>query len=146
MQRSREITWLVDESTGCWICTSHAASPEYPRIRDRLGNKVTIARLFYERYNGNIPGGLLLRHTCDNRRCINPEHLLVGTNADNVRDRVERNRSAIGERNGSAKLNTLQINAIRSDISCTQSQLASRYGVSQGAISLIKRFKLRKVC
>lgn len=48
--------------------------------------------------------GLVVRHTCDNARCINPEHLIIGTHADNMRDAVERNRNAKGIRNGHAKL------------------------------------------
>lgn len=48
--------------------------------------------------------GLVIRHVCDNPRCINPEHLIIGTQADNMRDMVERNRHAKGMKNGHAKL------------------------------------------
>ena len=52
----------------------------------------TIARHYYRHYNGEIPDGLVVRHTCDNTQCINPNHLLLGTHADNVRDKMERGR------------------------------------------------------
>ncbi|MFN8696309.1 MAG: hypothetical protein ACK50D_13240 [Burkholderiales bacterium] len=54
----------------------------------------------------------MLRHKCDNPKCCNPLHLTKGTVADNVRDRVERGRSAIGSRNGRTKLTPEQALAI----------------------------------
>lgn len=68
------------------------------QLRDN-GKKIRfrLHRLSYEVYNGIIPEGMVVRHTCDNPPCINPKHLLVGTNADNVRDRVSRGRSAVGK-------------------------------------------------
>lgn len=51
-------------------------------------------------YNGELLSTDIVRHTCDTPSCINPKHLLKGTHLDNVRDRVKRNRSAIGSKNG----------------------------------------------
>ena len=53
-------------------------------------------RFVWEQHNGPIPEGMVIRHTCDVPDCVNPEHLLLGTQADNIRDKVERNRQWCG--------------------------------------------------
>ena len=57
--------------------------------------------------------GWVVRHTCDNRKCINPEHLVIGTQQDNMDDMKKRNRSAKGEAHGRAKLSEVDIKTIR---------------------------------
>lgn len=75
----------------------------------------------------------LLRHSCDTPICVTVEHLLPGTHADNVRDRVERNRSASGLRNGRARLGPEAIREIQeSAVSVTA--LAKKFGVDCRAI------------
>lgn len=59
----------------------------------RMGGNVKVHRLVYELVSGENISGLLVRHTCDNIKCINPDHLLKGTPADNSRDMVERGRN-----------------------------------------------------
>ena len=58
--------------------------------------------------------GWVIRHKCDNPRCINPQHLLLGTQMENVQDRVKRGRDALGEANGLAKLTAQDVLFIRS--------------------------------
>lgn len=96
-------------------------------------------RVFYERYNGPIPPGLLVRHTCDNPGCVNPDHLEVGTKQDNMDDMKERGRSPKndGERNPATSLTVEQVRAIFVDTR-TQGAIAADYGIHRTAVNLIQ--------
>lgn len=77
--------------TDCHEFTGHINIDGYGDVWF-LGQYVEAHRLSFILYKGAIPLGHVVRHTCDNRRCVNPAHLIVGTPADNVKDMVERNR------------------------------------------------------
>ena len=86
---------------------------------------------------------VVVRHSCDNPRCINPAHLELGTVADNNRDRDERGRAALGMRHGKAKLTDDEVIAIRERYALggeSHRSLAAEYGVSHKVIGkLIRR-------
>lgn len=88
-----------------------------------------------------VPAGMLVRHKCDNPRCINPGHLELGTHADNMNDRNIRNRGAKGSRHGRTVLDEEAVNKIREllAVGATQRDLAARFGVSQRTIGRISR-------
>jgi hypothetical protein len=90
--------------------------------------------------------GITIRHSCDNPSCINPEHLLAGGQIDNVKDRVDRDRSAKGERHGFSKLTESQVRKIpelrREGL--TQKEIADEFGCHHSSISLIERGLLWK--
>ena len=95
-------------------------------------------RVAYRISNGEIPAGALVRHTCDNKPCVNPAHLLVGTAKDNARDAVERGRYRRGADNGRARLTPQQVDEIRRCWpSETQVSMARRFGVSRSAIQWV---------
>lgn len=64
------------------------------------GRNVTTHRASWELANGTIPAGLWVLHRCDNPPCVNPAHLFLGTNRDNIADRHAKGRDASGDRNG----------------------------------------------
>lgn len=105
------------------------------------GVSVGAHRLAYETWVGPIPEGFLVRHKCDNPPCINPEHLEVGTPADNARDMIERGRKVVtrGEARHNAKLTEDQVIQIRELYSegVGQMDLATRFGVTNKNISAI---------
>jgi hypothetical protein len=75
-------------------------------------------------------------HKCDNRRCCNPNHLFLGTNYDNVVDKVEKERQARGESHGMSRLTEAQVREIREkwgNKKNTQNQLANEYGLKNKA-------------
>lgn len=77
---------------GCWLWDGGLDKDGYPNyIRDNLIRKRP-SRVSYEVFNGDIPEGQIVRHTCDNPSCVNPTHLVVGTWQDNMNDKMERGR------------------------------------------------------
>lgn len=94
-------------------------------------------RVAYQLAHGNIPDGMFVCHSCDNRLCINPDHLWLGSARDNVVDMVIKGR---GRYNPRKKLSDEAMDALRHEILSgeTQRALAAKYGVSQSYISMLK--------
>lgn len=82
--------------------------------------------------------GKIVRHTCDNPPCINPEHLVLGTHADNMKDRNIRGRAAKGSKHGESKLSNEDVLAIRQSVGITLCELGEKYGVHHSTISRVK--------
>ena len=80
----------------------------------------------------------VIRHTCDNKWCINPEHLIQGSHSDNVKDRVVRNRSAKGINNGRSKLSEESVINIFNDNTTPKTLLAKKFDIDPKVIRDIK--------
>lgn len=139
----------------CWPWIACRDRKGYGRVS--FGGRMFFAhRLIWILVRGAIPTGVCVLHYCDNPPCCNPDHLFLGTNADNIADRTAKGRSAAGERNGlsvhpecvprirgerngSAKLTEAIVRIIRAKRieGHTQTELAATYGVAQSAISRI---------
>ena len=124
----------------CWDWIAGLTSSGYGSFQ--LGPISAAHRVAWLLTNGS-PGVLHVLHKCDNRRCVNPGHLFLGTNADNVADRVRKGRSArqTGESDGQAKLRAVDIFAIRQRLARGEFQkdIAGDYGVTQRCISYVAR-------
>lgn len=129
--------WEITDS-GCWEWRG-CRSRGYGVLR-KEGINHLVHRLVYTQHHGPIPEGHVVRHTCDNPPCINPDHLLTGTQADNVRDAVSRRRFPSGPEHWNSKLSADQISEIRTALTngATGRSLATLYSVSEATISYIR--------
>lgn len=130
--------------TGCWNWVFSKRPDGYGQVSFR-GRPYAAHRVSYEVYRGNIPGGLSVLHKCDNPGCVNPDHLFLGTQTDNMSDMTAKGRRAFlrGSSHGRAKLMEADIVAIRSSSETAQA-LADSLGVSRRLVNLIRQRKIWK--
>lgn len=128
----------------CWTWMASTRNG-YGRMRLSEQNRtVTAHRFSWEIYNEEIPEGMLVCHHCDNPPCVNPNHLFLGTQVDNVQDMIEKGRGSdnSGEMNGRAKLSRKDIDRIRELYKTTDTsywELSMWFGVGETQIGRIIR-------
>ncbi len=88
--------YLINEDTDCWEWTAALNNIGYGMFRWATGKMRTAHRASYELHKGPIPAGLSVCHSCDNPKCVNPEHLWAGTMKDNFDDMVSKGRAKLG--------------------------------------------------
>lgn len=128
----------VVSDTGCWNFNS-VRKDGRANVFFFGGRYMVAYRASFAMHKGPIPTGLQVLHRCDNPRCVNPDHLWVGTQVDNLEDCVAKGRNAVfvGEAHGQAKLTEDDVRAIRAEYAAggvTLRALASRYGMSVGGL------------
>jgi len=133
----------VERSDTCWNWLGSKSEDGYGWFTE---NKKTITahRYSYLLHKGEIPEGNLIRHTCDNRDCVNPDHLILGTPADNSLDMILRDRQAKGDKNGAAVLTEAQAREILEEYKTDKqsgrlygslARLSQKYGVDKQVVS-----------
>lgn len=127
---------------GCLLFTGHKDECGYGRI-NRDGKLVRVHRAVWERDNGPIPEWHVVMHSCDKPACIEPAHLSLGTQEENIRDMDRKGRriSLVGQEHGNSKLTDTDIPSIRARLSDGQTcaAIARDYQVSEGLIRHIKK-------
>jgi hypothetical protein len=129
----------VQRGDGCWIWQGAISSSGYGRIDLRYTHRIAYAVM-----RGPIPEGMFVCHTCDVPTCVRPDHLFVGSAADNLRDMLSKGRGvgcrAFGELGGGAKLTIEQVRDIRrryTGMRGEKAALSREYGVSDTTIGHI---------
>lgn len=124
----------------CWQWSAYLSRDGYGKVNDSDGKKLGAHRASYRIAYGDIPEGLDVLHRCDNRSCVNPAHLFLGTDQDNMDDMRTKGRQRYlrGSELPQAKLTEEQVREIRSS-TLAQRALAAVFGINQALVSRIRR-------
>lgn len=127
-----------DGPGGCWLWAGYRDRDGYGVLNSR--KKIHKAhRLSYEIHHGPIQSGLCVCHSCDVPSCVNPAHLFLGTNYDNVKDKVDKGRQLRGEQHGRATLCAYEVRQIKAarEIGWKVREIGYRFGISHQTVSKI---------
>ena len=136
--KARFLSHVNKNSDGCWVWKGGLHKRGYGIFW--LEGKGQLAhRISFSLFKRDLKPTENVLHKCDNPQCVNPKHLIAGTQADNMRDMIEkgRDRKAFGENAGKAKLTEVDVKIIRSSNS-TALELAEIFGVSRSQIYYIR--------
>lgn len=133
----------VDKSNlgGCWEWTAHF-SGGYGRLCTRVDGKwkhQNVHRLSWVIHYSDIPDGLFVCHKCDNKKCVNPEHLFLGTPADNMHDKMKKGRDVSNGTYANSRLtagDVLKVFELREQ-GLTHQQIADQFQLSRPSITYL---------
>ncbi len=133
---------LVGE--GCWIWKGYKDKNGYGKFCVGSGVNISAHRFSYELHYEPIQSGFLVRHLCNNPACCNPKHLAVGSQVDNMRDRLEAGNCPMGEKHPMCKFSDEVVKQVIS-LTGTYQSIGERFGMSRSQVGNIKRGTQRKI-
>jgi len=126
----------IDPETGCWNWNKTITWKGYGLTFYK--KQIHAHRLSYILFRGEIPHGKFVCHKCDNRKCVNPDHLFIGTAKENSLDAVAKGRIVSGDSHYNSKLTSDQVVQIKSMLGdSSQSEIARIFNVNQTTIWMI---------
>ena len=128
-----EARFIPEPMSGCWLWIGNT-------LTKRGGYGVFTCRpdrLAWHLYRGGVPANTHILHRCDNPLCVNPDHLFLGDQTTNMKDKCSKSRQDRGESHGMAKLTSAAVLKIRSS-DAPGAELARRYGVTHATICDIR--------
>lgn len=139
----------VDKSGDCWLWIGKLTSNGYGQFS--INRKMVRAhRVSWELHHDTIPSGMYVCHTCDNKLCVRPEHLFLGTPKDNMQDMLKKGRGrfvkVFGENNGNAKLTSSDVERIKALLATghyLHKEIAQMVGVHRSTVSYIRARHIR---
>lgn len=140
-----ENKYIPEPNSGCWLWLGSITRLGYGMMHLKKKNRLA-HRISYRFYKGPIAPGMQVQHTCDVRCCVNPDHLVLGTQLENMRASSVRKRypNRKGSKHPLSKLSEQDVLEIRNasfEKRGDQERLARKYGVSHSAIRLVRNFK-----
>lgn len=138
--RARFLTKVDRQPSGCWEWTARLDKHGYGRFALSGGERRLAHRASWELAHGPVPPGLCVLHRCDNRRCVNPDHLFLGTPKDNTQDMLSKGRCRPrrGDMVWSAKITAADVVRIRTSAGPAKA-LAQEYGLSLSSVYSIRK-------
>jgi hypothetical protein len=124
----------VQKTENCWLWIGAKGADGYGLIRNDKKYLSRAHRLVWEINNGQIPKGMLVCHRCDNRACVRPDHLFLGTPKDNTQDMMRKGREAFGALRKLTFEQAREIRKLHSKDKLSPRTLANRYGVRRSVI------------
>lgn len=139
--------WMsVEKGPDCWLWTGSMAG-HYGKLRGAVA-AIGAHRFSYELHHGPIPPGMVVMHSCDTPKCVNPAHLSVGTYKDNMDDMDRKGRRVIaalkGQECAQSKLNDDMVRWMRSQRAMTPTEMGRHLGVDPNTVRAVLKRKTWK--